>query len=247
MRGSGRVGKVCPLFGVGTPELELSYQVCEGQSTPPSSVFERTIAIPPTLIGLFHHPSPSQSFKPKPWESLSLCSSSRPFQIIRKSSSWHLQTYRRFSPCFHLHHSQPCAHQYHLWRSANVSSRLFSQVLAPLTPTVYPGARDDPYTQTGSGPSLTENFMASCAFVIKLIKIKTPPDCGTLMPLRLYPHISNPILSLLTATPVAAATLAFCLLVFLPQGLCTFFFLRLENGSWDPILEFLSFPIPFPG
>lgn len=38
--------------------LEFSYEVCEGQYTPPFSVFERTVSILPVLTVLVHHPKP---------------------------------------------------------------------------------------------------------------------------------------------------------------------------------------------
>lgn len=71
--------------------------------------------------------------------------SSHPSQIVRKCSSCCLHVYLRSSPCFHLHHSQHCPHQYHLWRSASV----YSILPGAGSPTTYSSPRGQgwPFTR----------------------------------------------------------------------------------------------------
>lgn len=75
-------------------------------------------------------------------------------------------------------------------------SLLWAGSLTTHSPTQGPGMIL--HTQTGSSPSLTETFMASYAFIIKLVRFKTPIDCEACTTLCLYPHIS--ISSLISST-----------------------------------------------
>lgn len=158
-----------------------------------------------TCIVIVHHPTP--------WESLSLCSCLPNHQKIQCLPPLTVtQIFTIFPPAPQSTSSTSVS-------SLEVCESLFTSFL-PTTHSCGGGGDNSLHTDCIRPPH-TETLMASYAFIIKLIKFKTPVD---LVCLSLHPQ--PPFHSILPS-PVAAATPAFC--VWLSVFAHSFFSLP---GKW---------------